>query len=442
MRAVLTNFGSTGDILPFVALAVELRRHGHQPVLALPPAFEPLARQHGVAFTPVGDDLRGAQDDITQALLVSPERIGAADQLQSMFAPLARGLPRMLEDLRQACASADLLVSGRVQPASRMVHDLTGIPFASIYVEHSGSGGGHPAFQEAVRQIVNPVREKAGLPPFHNPLVDGESPQLVLYAMSRHVRPPPRDWPGHHHMVGYFFMEDGALAWEPPAPLRDFLAEGAPPLFFTFGSLKHEDPDGFTDLLVTAAQRTGRRAIIQSGWSQLARRPLPPGFLAVDGMLPYAWLFPRVAAVVHHSGAGTCALAFRAGVPQVLVPHAYDQFLWADLGFARGCAPAPLPAARLTAERLGEAIREALESSRLRESAAALGERVRTEQGLLVARQHLEGLLAKVGLPTTATTTPRPGRATGGGDDWEQDEAPGARRRSALEQQRARRRDL
>ncbi|WP_164021069.1 glycosyltransferase [Pyxidicoccus trucidator] len=428
MHAVLTNFGSTGDILPFVAL--ELRRYGHRAVLALPPSFESLARGHGVEFVPVGADLRGAQDDITQALLVSPERIGAADQLQTMFGPLAQGLPRMLTDLRAACVGADVLISGRVQPAARMVYDLTGIPFVSVYVEHSGSGGGHPAFQEAVRGIINPVRVGAGLPPFHNPLVDQESPQLVLYAMSQHVRPPPRDWPGHHHMVGYFFLDGDVLGWEPPAELRDFLAGGELPLFFTFGSLKHEDPDAFTDLLVEAAQRAGRRAIIQRGWSGLARKPLPPGFLAVDGMLPYAWLFSRVSCVVHHSGAGTCSLAFRAGVPQVLVPHAYDQFLWADLGHARGCAPAPLPAARLTAEHLAAAIQEALVSPLIREASAAVGERVRTEQGLLVARQHIEALLARLG------------RAGSAKDDWGDDEAPGARRNSALERQRARRRDF
>lgn len=434
MRAVLTNFGSMGDILPFVALAVELRRHGHLPVLALPPAFESLARTHGVEFVPVGADLRGAQDDITQALLVSPERIGAGEQLQAMFAPLARELPRMLDDLRAACLGADVLISGRVQPASRMVHDLTGIPFVSVYVEHTGSGGGHPAFLEAVRRIINPVRVKAGLAPFHNPLVDAESPQLVLHAMSPHVRPPAKDSPGHHHTVGYFFLDGGALTWEPPAALRDFLARGEPPLFFTFGSLKHEDPDAFTDLLVEAAQRAGRRAIIQSGTSALARRPLPPDFLALDGMLSYAWLFPRVACVVHHSGAGTCALAFRAGVPQVLVPHAYDQFLWADLGFARGCSPAPLPAAQLTATRLGDAIREALTSERLRAAASALGERVRAEQGLLAARQHIEALLARLGLPQQPAG--RPGRAVA------DDDASGGQRRSLLQQQRMRKRDL
>ncbi|AKQ65456.1 UDP-glucose:sterol glucosyltransferase [Myxococcus hansupus] len=433
MRAVLTNFGSTGDILPFVALAQELRRHGHHPVLALPPSFEPLARAQGVPFTPVGPDLSHAQDDITRQMMVSPDRIGEGDHLQSLFTPLATGLPRMLEDLRAACAGADVLISGRVQPAARMVHDLTRIPLVSVYVEHSGSGGGHPAFLEAVRRLINPVRQNAGLPPFHNPLVDGESPQLVLYAMSQHVRPPPRDLPGHHHMVGYFYLEGDALAWTPPDALKDFLAEGEPPLFFTFGSLLHQDPEAFTQLLVDAALRSGRRAIIQSGASRLAKQALPPGFLAVDGMLPYSWLFPRTACVVHHSGAGTCSLAFRAGTPQVLVPHAYDQFLWADLGFDRGCAPAPLPASQLTAARLGDAIREALTSPRIREASTAVGERVRGEQGLMVARQHIEQLLTRLG-------GAQPAAAQTGATDEDEDTSSGPRRRSALEQQRLRRR--
>ncbi|WP_233585248.1 glycosyltransferase [Corallococcus sp. CA054B] len=225
------------------------------------------------------------------------------------------------------------------------------------------------------------------------------------------------------------------MRWRGPRPpeLKAFLSEGEPPLFFTFGSLLHEDPEAFTRLLVDAALRSGRRAIIQRGSSRLAQQSLPPGFLVVDGMLPYSWLFPRTACVVHHSGAGTCSLAFRAGTPQVLVPHAYDQFLWADLGFDRGCAPAPVPASQLTAARLGDAIHEALTSPRIRQAATAVGEHVRGEQGLRVARQHIEQLLARLGGARPATPGTR-------ADDEDDETSSGPRGRSALEQQRLRRR--
>src|SRR6185436_12548919 len=78
------------------------------------------------------------------------------------------------------------------------------------------------------------------------------------------------------------------------------------------------------------------------------------------GDVPHAWLFDRVAAVVHHGGAGTTGAALRAGRPAVVVPQAVDQPFWARALHARGAAPPPLDARRLTAEALAGAITRAL----------------------------------------------------------------------------------
>ena len=406
MKAVLTNFGTRGDIQPFLALAVELRRHGHQPLLAMPPAAAGDASRLGLDFVPVGPDLRSAQETINHSMVAAPSVTGSTAQLLGLFGPLAEALPRMFEDLQAACRGAHVLISGRMQPAARMVHDLTQVPFVSVHVEHSGGtaggSGGSPAFQEAVRATINPLRTRLGLPPFSNPLVEGNSPQLVLFANSRHVRQVPADWPPHHHLTGYFFLEEES--WTPPADLAAFLDAGEPPVFFTLGSTPTLQPETLVALLLDSCERAGRRALIQQGAAHLGSLRLPPTAWLLQGTIPYGWLFPRVACAVHHGGAGTTAYAFQAGVPQITLPHMYDQFIWADIAHQLGCAAPALSHHQLTAERLYQAMALVLGTPQVRLMSATLGEKIRAEQGVVRARQLIESLVERVGLAPESTS--------------------------------------
>jgi UDP:flavonoid glycosyltransferase YjiC (YdhE family) len=391
MRAVLTNFGSTGSVYPFISMAIELRNHGHQPVVALSPFFSSWVERFGLDFVPVGPDLRKVQYDINEAMLDLPD---SEDEIREMFAPLMFALPQMFEELRDACRNADVLVSGPWQPASPMIHELTGIPFVTIQNSHFG-GGGTPAFQRASASLINPFRARHGLAPVRNPLTnDANSPQLVVYNMSRHVRPPLPDWPPHYHMPGYLFLNEEG--WRPDPSLEDFIGAGEPPVVITFGSMTHDDPAALTGLLVEAVRQARCRAIIQQGWSGLARHTDPSIF--ITDFIPHDWLFMRSSCVVHHGGAGTAASVFRAGVPGVFVPHTFDHPLWAQFAYDLGCAGPPIPFLELGPERLGLAIRAALDSPGLRRSAAELGRRIRAEMGLSKARQLIEELVRRVSM--------------------------------------------
>jgi sterol 3beta-glucosyltransferase len=393
LRAILTNFGTTGDVQPLLALAVEMAAAGHHPVLAASPYFRPWVERHGVEFTPLGPDLRQLQRDFNTAMA---EGVNTFERLQELFGTLTAVLPRMFEELRDACRGAHVLVSGPVLPAARMVHETTGIPFVSVQVANFGGGGTAP-FQQASAAVINPFRESLGLPPLRDPLtVDANSPQLALFATSRHVLPPPLDWPAHYHMTGYFFLEE--KSWRPDPALESFIAEGEPPVVVTFGSTTYGDPGAVADKVLQAVGRVGCRAVIQQGWSGLGSgRPLPPGvFLA--GVVPHEYLFPRAGCIVHHGGAGTAASAFLSGVPSVFVTHAGGQPLRAQLAQELGCAGPPVPYLELTADRLADAVEETLRDPRLREAARRLGALVAREQGVQGARQLIERLVHSIGL--------------------------------------------
>jgi UDP:flavonoid glycosyltransferase YjiC (YdhE family) len=430
MRAVLTSFGTTGDVLPFLALAVELRRHGHEPVLAYPPYYHSLAERFNMEFVPIGPDLQAIQSSITIALHTMPETVA---EMHALFAPLATALPQMYTELHAACHSADVLISGPMQPASRMVHETTGIPFVSSQGNHFG-GGGSLAFQQATAALINPVRAQLGLQPLDHPVTrDANSPQLALYAMSRHLSPAPRDWPAHYHMTGFFFLDDEQ--WQPDAALTAFVAAGEPAVVVTFGSMTHEDPDALTELLLAAIQQAGRRAIIQQGWSGLAQQTLPPN-IHVISFVPHAWLFSHAACVVHHGGTGTTAAALRAGVPSIFVPHTFDQPIWAALAHSLGYAGPPLPYQELTADRLAAAISATLTTPRYQQVATDLSEKIRAEQGVTKARRLIEQLVHNIGLHQAPPAAPQ--RDHSEPDDLEQKVA---RRKQYQHTQRLRKRD-
>jgi sterol 3beta-glucosyltransferase len=402
MRAVLTNFGTTGDVLPFIALARELREHGHKPVLAFSPDFASWIESFGLEFRSVGPYLKKVEEEVCRAMVVTPEMYNSAEHVRSVGTPLASALPQTFSDLRQICQDADVIISGPLQPAARMVHELTGIPFVSVQLiylpgsESALSSKGTPAYRQASAGLINPFRAQHGLAPLADPLTsDANSPQLALYAMSRHVSPPPDTWPAHHHMTGYFFLDEDE--WQPEASLREFVEGGESPVVVTFGSMPHEDPREVTRLIVGAVERVGRRAVIQHGWSGLAAESLPPLLHAVD-YVPHDWLFARAACVVHHGGAGTAAAVFRAGVPNIFVPHAGTQPLRAELAEGLGVAGPSISYAELTEQRLADSIRQTLECGEYARAARALGEKIRGEQGVSRARQMIERLVRSVGL--------------------------------------------
>ena len=151
-----------------------------------------------------------------------------------------------------------------------------------------------------------------------------------------------------------------------------------------------KDPAAFTTLIVEAVKAANVRAIIATGGGAITPVDLPDTILQID-QAPHDWLFPKVAAIVHHGGAGTTAAAFRAGVPAVIVPFFGDQPFWAERAFTLGVASKPIPKSKLTAQRLASAITEVTTTLAIRDAAKALGAKIRAEDGVAEAIRFIEG---------------------------------------------------
>jgi UDP:flavonoid glycosyltransferase YjiC (YdhE family) len=212
-----------------------------------------------------------------------------------------------------------------------------------------------------------------------------------LYGFSPSVVPRPDDWPDWHHISGYWFL-DRDPSWSPPEPLQRFIESGPKPISIGFGSMVGRHAQRLVEAAVEAVERSGQRAVLIGGWAQVEGMHVPDSIFKIDAV-PHDWLFPRMAAVVHHGGSGTTAAGLRAGVPSVVVPFFGDQPYWGRRVHALGVGPKPIQLKALTAEKLAAAISEAVSDEAMSERAAALGARIRAEDGVGSAVDFIRGYL-------------------------------------------------
>ena len=405
MRVVLITIGARGDTEPFVALAVRLMRDGHKVTLAARPDFAGLAAGYGVDFAPLG---RPYQPFITGAARASALGSGhLLRQLRYGLRQRAYFSDRLGRDAWQAAQGAEAVIYKYSWITGYTIAEKLGVPCAAAmpfpitptsafpsFLLGTGTDCG-PLLNRALWRITEQVtwqllrhddtalRRQLGLRPsaIAGQVARQERQGMpVYYAYSPAVLPRPGDWPARVHVTGYWFL-DPPPGWQPPAGLTRFLQDGPPPVSIGFGSMASRDPQATLELALQALTVSGQRGVLLSGWAGLGKdHTLPRHVFAVDS-IPHGWLFPRMAAVVHHGGAGTTGAGLRSGVPAIITPLVADQPSWARTVHGLGAGPAPIPFRELTAERLAAAIHQAVTDQQIRQQATELGSRIRSEDG-------------------------------------------------------------
>lgn len=420
-RALVLTYGTRGDVEPFLALAKGLQAAGFSVLFATSVRFAGFVKAHGVPFFGLADASLAAIDSADGRTMME----GGAGPLARLAAGLrlARRAGPVNEALFAECCTAadaarpDIIVHHAKLFAAPHIAEARGIPAVLgtlqpvIVPTRAFPPMGLPAVPlpganrlayslvtasfGAFRGAINRLRrDSLGLPPIRRrreiPFPPGAGAIPVLHAYSPHVLPRPDDWPPQAHVTGYWRLpSEDAL----PNAVTRFLADGPPPVFLGFGSMTSGDPDGLARILAEALRRAGRRGILARGWADLALPP-SPDILTIPPV-PYAALFPRMAAVVHHGGAGTTAEAFHAGVPQVICPFFGDQPGWARRAAELGVAVPPLPRRRLDPARLAAAITAATTTPALRHAATRLAADLAGEDGVAIAVSHIAATLAR-----------------------------------------------
>lgn len=403
MRCTLIGVGSRGDVQPLVALGAGLRRAGVDVRLATHRDFAPMAEAEGLGFAPIeGDATNFSSGPAGRAFR---ERVGDAERFRRFVEGyLGLFLERFYRDAWAACEDADVVLGWTacaVSLAERLrvpvfnvaltpaLHLRTGA-FPNPFHASSDPLDAHanrrtwrlalPTLRIGETQL-NRWRAGLGLPPIgwrQHIRALRRLPHLFGYSPS--ILPKPVDWPAEAHVTGYWFL-DGPGGYSPPPDLAAFLAAGPPPIAIGFSSQVSGDPAALTRAVIDGVTRAGVRAVVVTGFGGLSGVSFPPHVFPVT-TVPYDWLLARVSAMVHQGGAGSTGAAVRAGIPNMAVPFGFDQGLWGQRLFELGVSPAPVAATALSAERLAPALTALTSDGRMRANAAALGARVRAEDGV------------------------------------------------------------
>ncbi|MEW2624553.1 glycosyltransferase [Streptomyces sp. NPDC048106] len=371
MRVLLSTYGSRGDVEPLVGLAVRLRERGAGVRVCAPPD-EDFARRLAevdVPLVPVGRSARA----LTRA----------APPPSSLPERAALVIAEQFETVGEAARGCDAVVATGMLPAAAgalSVAERLGVPAVSV------------TFQQLT--LPSPRRRPLAYPgrPFPPDVTDPRAlwdldaryaNELFGAALNSqrtaHGLPPVDDVRAHVLGERPWLATDPVLdPWEPteelgvvqtgawflpnrrplPEGLEAFLAAGPPPVYVGFGSMPMHGSADLARVAVEAVRAHGHRAVLSRGWAGLTAADDRDDCFTV-GEVDHQSLFGRVAAVVHHGGAGTTATAARAGAPQVVVPQAADQPYWADRVAALGIGaahPGPVPTYESLAAALGRAL--------------------------------------------------------------------------------------
>ncbi len=386
-------------------LGSSLQSLGYEVAIAANPAYAALVVESGCGFRPLPGDLT---ELIKQP---APGAKASSGSVLTFWRKLGEYMDNAATGtLVAAEAGADVILANSVAPYAYDVAEAMRIPVIGAHLQPTEPSASYPpVIMNSARSLgawgnkIIGERAAAGPAPYDAPSARlrkelglgkmsraaGErrrrkSRATILHGISPSVLPRPADWHTGLVMAGYWWpvMKPG---WQPSTDLLDFLADGTPPVFVGFGSSAHVDPA----FILEATRRAGVRAVVQGVDSALG-----DDAIGVDSV-PHEWLFPRMAAVVHHAGAGTTAAGFRAGVPAIGVPVYTDQPLWASRIASLGAGPQPIPYKRLTPARLGDAIAEVIHAPSYAKRAAEVAAAIAMEDGTRPVVEALRSLPSK-----------------------------------------------
>ncbi|MFG1967257.1 glycosyltransferase [Nonomuraea sp. NPDC049028] len=407
MRVVLVTYGSRGDVGPMTGLAVRLKALGAEVRMCAPPDFAQLLDGIDVPLTPLGWPIRA----------LATGAVPGKTSLSDIAAELTAMAYEAVAGPAEGCAAVVATGSFPAVAGARAAAEKLGVPYVFTSFSPSYLPSPHrpprPWPGQEVPAGVTDNRALWDLDAEHKNTLFGE----MINAHRVSIGLPPVD-----AVRDYAFTDRPFLAADPvlgpwqetpdldvvqtgawirpderplPAELEAFLAAGAEPVYVGFGSMPMRGASAreISRAVIEAVRTHGRRVLLGSGWADLALIDDRDDCLVV-GEVNHQELFGRVAAVVHHGGAGTTATAARAGAPQVIVPQVADQPYWAsrvtELGIGTG-HDGPTP----TAESLSAALKIAL-APETGARAAAVAEKVRID-GAEVAANLVLDMIGRMG---------------------------------------------
>lgn len=408
LRFSLLTIGSRGDVQPYIALGLGLKKEGHEVTIITHKEFQEWINKHGLLFK----EIAGNPTELMSLMVTHGSmNVGLLKEASSKF----RGwIKEVLTSSWEACQDTEILIESPSAMAGIHIAEALGIPYFRAFtmpwtrtrayphafiVPDQKKGGSynyltHVLFENIFwkgtsGQINKWRKETLGLQKTNLDLLQ-QNKVPFLYNVSPTVMPPPVDYSDWVTVTGYWFLDE-AVTYEPKQELIDFMfnarKDGKKLVYIGFGSIVVSNPKELTQAVVDAVVDADVRCILNKGWSERLGGTSEvevqlPAQIYNSGAIPHDWLFPQIDAAVHHGGSGTTGATLRAGLPTIIKPFFADQFFYAsrmeDIG-------AGIALKKLNVKSLSKALKEATTNQRMITKANSIGEKIRKEDGVSTA---------------------------------------------------------
>ncbi len=406
MHCIFSPIGSAGDVHPMLGIALELYRRGHDVTFLANGYFQETIERCGLRFVELGT--REHFHAVTSHPDLWKPRRAFRYVFQNAVQPVLRGQYAAIEE--HSGSRDTVVVASCLGFGARIAQEKLGVPLATVHLQPAvilsrvapptfpgvvGPRwfrnllfrlGEHLVIDRTICPVVNCWRQELGLRPVRHIVRWWHSPQLVLCLFPEWFAPQQPDWPRNVVQTGFPLWDERTDVGLAPE-VEEFLDAGEPPIVFTPGSANIFGKP-FFQAAIEACQRLGRRGILLTRFPEQIPEQLPEGVRHFS-YIPFSQLLPKAMALVHHGGIGTTAQALAAGVPQLVMPLAHDQFDNAArtkrLGAGDWIVPSrfrgPEVAARLDALLRSEAVQRVCQE---------LSERIAGKNGVAAAADAIE----------------------------------------------------
>lgn len=415
MKIGIFTYGTRGDVQPYIALALGLKKNGHEVILAAPENFKDFVEGFGVVFHPLyGDAEAGMNSPEGQSVLQTENTIKLVKYffkvLNSMKTPLRKSYIEGISKIDFIVANtATLPIVSTIAEKQHKKIALTYFMPPVIPTREFPLGDfdflnfplynrltykiAHLFFWKFLKKETNEFRRELGLSILKENLVGYIDKQklLDLYCISPSLIPQPKDWDANHKITGFltipaekrenYFLEQNS------DDLNKWLSQGEKPVYMGFGSNGIGNAEKFITILESILNTTNERILFCTGWAQFSNLPEHKN-LFVRKYIDHETILPKCKVGIFHGGAGTLAAMLRNNLPVIIVSFYTDQPTWGKI-VERMSLGVHIPLKKLNAARVIAAIKTA-QTEAVKQNVLKMGAKIRNENGLQTAVDEIE----------------------------------------------------
>jgi sterol 3beta-glucosyltransferase len=412
MHFGIFTYGTRGDVQPYIALSLGLMENGHKVTLAAPENFKEFVEGFGIDFHPLfgnveelmnrpeGQQILKTGNNIkllkyfykTLSSYKKPLRASYINGVSKVDAIIAN-LATMSIVYNIAEQQGKKIAFSYFMPPMAMTtefpvadFDFFNFPWYNRFTYNLV----YSFYWKFLKKETNEFRRELGLPVLKENLLTYIEKQKILdlYLFSPYLIPQPNDWEAHHKITGFLTIPKAKREVhsmdKTPAGLKDWLANGAKPVYFGFGSNGVGDPSKINRILNDILSQTKERILFCTGWAYYPELPNHPN-LFIAKYVNHEEVIPKCKVAIFHGGAGTLATMLRNEIPVIIVSFYTDQPTWGKI-IQKKKLGIHIPFKKLNSSRLIKAI-EDVQTEEILENVSKVGSEIRKEDGLKNAIQ-------------------------------------------------------